>query len=128
MKLNPKQIETVLALDGPRRYEHFIKQVADSEQVWGLYRGGWALASTDEGLPVFPLWPAKEYAELCQQNDWVECEPLSIPLDELIEELFPDLENDGVLIGVFYNSTGDSVIRPVSQLLEDLNNELEKYG
>jgi hypothetical protein len=42
MKLHPKQIEAVVALPGSERYSHFIKQVADSREVWGLFKDGWA--------------------------------------------------------------------------------------
>jgi hypothetical protein len=45
MEVNPKQMEAVLALPGPKRFQHFIKVVADWQEVWGLYRDGWALAA-----------------------------------------------------------------------------------
>ena len=69
MALNPKQIAAVMALPGPRRFEHFIKVVADRQQVWGLYDDGWALAGTDDGAAVFPFWPAEEYALACVANE-----------------------------------------------------------
>jgi hypothetical protein len=40
MKVNHKQMEAVFALPGAKRFEHFIKVIADSEEVWGLYRDG----------------------------------------------------------------------------------------
>lgn len=47
------------------------------------------------------MWPAKEYAELCAENEWVgyEAEPFS--LDDFMNELFSTLKDDEVLIGVF---------------------------
>ncbi|MBP9868146.1 MAG: DUF2750 domain-containing protein [Alphaproteobacteria bacterium] len=68
MKVNPKQMEAMLALPDIKRFEHFIKIIADWQEVWGLYQGGWALAAADDGTTVFPLWPAKEYAQVCAVN------------------------------------------------------------
>ncbi|MCB1880506.1 MAG: DUF2750 domain-containing protein [Gammaproteobacteria bacterium] len=127
MKINRKQIEAVTALPGQKRYEHFVKVVADWEEVWGLYQDGWALAATDDGQQVFLLWPAKEYAQLCASNEWTGYEPESFSLDDLMGELLPNLKNDGILPGVFYTPTDNGVTPTVDQLLSDLNEELENY-
>ena len=36
MKVNPKQMEAVLALPAINRFEHFIKVIADWQEVWAL--------------------------------------------------------------------------------------------
>jgi len=127
MKISQKQIESVIALPGPKRYEHFVKIVADWEEVWGLYQDGWALAATDGGQKVFPVWPAKEYAALCAEKEWAGYEPESFPLADFMNELLPNLKNDGVLLGVFYTPSDTGVTLTVDQVLEDLNQELENY-
>ncbi len=127
MKINQKQIDAVIALPGQKRYETFIKIVADWEEVWGLFQEGWALAATDDQQPVFPLWPAKEYAQLCADKEWAGYEPTSFSLEDLMEELLPNLKDDGVLPGIFYTPTDNGVTPTVEQLLADLNEELENY-
>ena len=127
MKLNQKQINSVIALPGPKRYEHFVKVVCDWEEVWGLYSDGWALAITDDGQQVFPLWPAKEYAALCANKDWQGYSPESFSLEDFMSELLPNLKSDGVLPGVFYTSSDRGVTPPIDQLQADLNKELENY-
>lgn len=127
MKLHPKQIEAVVALSGPERYSHFIKQTADSKEVWGLYKDGWAMAATDDGEPVFPLWPAEEYAAMSARNEWAGYESSSIALEDLIGELLPMLERDGVLPGIFFTPAEKGVTPKVSRLLEDLHHELSRY-
>ncbi len=127
MKLHPKQVESVLALQGPARYDHFIKQAAGQEEVWGLYKDGWALAATDEGEDVFPVWPDEEYAALSARAEWDGYEPTSIPLDDFMEELLPALKRDGVLPGVFYTPSDKGVTPQIEQLLADLSRELGKY-
>ncbi len=128
MKISQKQLEAVIALPAPKRYSHFIKLVADNEQVWGLYCNGWALAATDEGnQAVFPVWPAREYAELCQASTWSECAPKSIDIYEFIDTVIPELREDGIKIYIFYLPNNCGVIPEYQQLLEDLNSELARY-
>src|SRR5277367_997774 len=106
MKISQQQIAAVLALPGPVRYSHFIKRSADARRVWGLFSGGWALAATADETPVFPVWPAREYAALCATGDWSEYEPRDIGLDDFFAWLLPKLREDGTLLGVFYSTTG----------------------
>ena len=127
MKISQKQIESVIALPEQKRYETFIKVIADWEEVWGLYQDGWVLSETDDGTQVFPLWPAKEYAQLCADKEWSGYEPGSFPLDDFMEELLPNLKNDGVLPGVFYTPSDNGVTPTIDQLLSDLSQELENY-
>src|SRR3954464_14221334 len=101
MKINPKQIEAVTNLPGPKRYDHFIKVAADQRSVWGLFSDGWALAGTNEGEEVFPLWQAREYAELCSKDLWAGFEPREIDLDDLFDDLIPSFKETGTLVGVF---------------------------
>ncbi|MCA9804747.1 MAG: DUF2750 domain-containing protein [Cyanobacteria bacterium HKST-UBA02] len=128
MRLSPKQIEAVTALSGPKRYEHFIKVVVDQEEVWGLDQDGWALAATnDDDQVVFPLWPAREYAELCAREGWEGYEPLPISLEEFVGVLLPELLDDGILPCIFYLASDQGVIPTIEQLLADLSDELDRY-
>lgn len=127
MKLSSKQIAAVIALQGKARYEHFIKVVADWQEVWGLYQNGWALAGADDGTTVFPLWPAREYAQLCAEGEWVGYEPRAIPLNELMDELLPKLKTDGLLPGVFYTPANKGVTPSVDEFKSAIEAELANY-
>lgn len=127
MKINQKQIEAVTVLSGQKRYETFIKMIADWEEVWGLYQDGWALAETDDGKQVFPLWPAMEYAQLCIERGWAGYVPKSFSLGDFMNELLPNLKDDGVLPGIFYTPSDKGVTPTVDQVLADLNEELKNY-
>lgn len=127
MNINSKQIEAVLALPGIKRFEHFIKVVADWQEVWGLYSDGWALAATDDGTTVFPLWPAKEYAQLCAENEWKGYAPCSISLADFMDVLLPKLKADGVLPGVFFTPSSKGLTPSPDELESALDAELQKY-
>ena len=115
-----KEIQAVLRLDGPSRYEHFIKRIVDTEEVWGLWKSGWALMENSEGLPVFPLWPAREYAELNRIGDWADYEPKAISLLELLDDLLPSFTKRGILPGVFPTPGGKGVTPTADELATTL--------
>ena len=122
-----KEIEAVLRLDGPTRFSHFIKRVVDSETAWGLWRDGWALMANNDGRQVFPIWPAKEYAELCKVDSWSDYEAEEIRLQDLVNELLPRLRNHDVIPGIFPTPGGKGVMPTVEELISALKEEGEKY-
>lgn len=126
MKINEKKLEAILALPGPMRYSHFIKVAADQRKVWGLWSDGWALASTDDGVQVFPLWPAKEYAGKCAIESWASYEPREIDLDHLFDDLLPDFAQSGILVGIFPTPASRGVTPALPQLEADLRQELSR--
>ncbi|MGN5479472.1 DUF2750 domain-containing protein [Cupriavidus basilensis] len=96
MKVNQRQLEAVFALPGPKRFEHFVKVVCDWEEVWGLFKDGWALAAADDdGTIVFPVWPAKEYALHCAEREWLGYEPRKIGLTDFLENVLANSESRG---------------------------------
>lgn len=127
MAISQKQIEAIINLPAPKRYSHFIKKAVGWQKVWGLYDDGWALSETDDGQPVFPLWPEKEYAELCADGDWAGYSPEPIELDEVLESMIPMLRERNILPGVFFTSAGGSVNADVDRFEQDLRSELANY-
>jgi hypothetical protein len=126
-KINAMEIQAVIALPGPKRYEYFIKAIADTEEVWGLYHEGWALAATDEGQQVFPVWPFREYTLLCAVSEWKDYKPEVFTLEDFMNELLPKLKRDGILLGIFYTPSNKGITLSIDQILSDLNLELDKY-
>lgn len=127
MKLSEQQIKAVISLPAQKRYEHFVKQVADSEEVWGLYNDGWAIATSNEGKFVFPVWSSFEYAEMCATGDWTEYKPKMIELEEFTDELLPNLAEDDYSIGVAYLPKDEGVVIDAHHLISDIEEELQKY-
>lgn len=122
-----KEIEAVLKLDGPTRFKHFVKRVADEEKAWGLWKDGWALMALAGEERVFPLWPAREYAEKCRGEDWSEYEAEEIPLAALLDELLPKLKERGIRPGVFPTPGGKGVTPTTDELIQALRQEMERY-
>lgn len=127
MSPSDKEIKAVISLAGPQRFVRFVKMVADRQIVWGLYKDGWALAQSEEGENIFPLWPSKEYAELCAVAEWSEYQAEPIELDSFLSTLLPQLAIDGVLPGVFYTPTDQGVTPSADVLQAAIEKELENY-
>ena len=128
MNVSQKQIDAIIKLPTPKRYSHFIKKVVGWQRLWGLYNDGWAMLESEEGQPVFPLWPEKEYAELCISGDWKQFKAEPIELEEVLESLIPMLRDRKVLPGVFYTMKDGSINATVDELERDLREELNHYS
>jgi hypothetical protein len=120
-------MQAILGLDGPSRFQHFIKRVADDQIAWGLWQDGWALMADDNGTQVFPLWPAREYADLYRTGEWAAYEAREISLDDLLDDLLPRFAVQGVLPGVFPTPAGKGVTPTPEELAGALRTELENY-
>jgi hypothetical protein len=127
MKISERQIEAILSLPGEDRFKHFVKVVVDTEEAWGLYQDGWAMAITDNNQPVFPLWPAEEYARLCAVDKWEAYQTRSISLCDILEVLLPNLRKDGTLPGILYSPSGEGVTPSIEKLEDALREEMSRY-
>jgi hypothetical protein len=127
-KIHPKEFETVIALDGPGRYEHFVKRVADWREVWSLRdEEGWYLSANPEGRETVPVWPHERYASACSQGAWSGGTPVSIALDDWMEKWLPGIERDRRLVSVLPTPAGVTVIVEPARLRNDLRNYLEEW-
>lgn len=127
MSISKIQIEAILKLSAPKRYSHFIKKVVGWKKAWGLYDDGWAMSETNEGEAVLPLWPEKEYAQLCVSGEWSSYQPKAIRIDDIFEEVIPTLKENDILPGIFYTLDGGSINATLDELENDLKQELSKY-
>jgi hypothetical protein len=126
--INDKQFESVSALSAPDRYSHFVRQVADWQEVWSLRTNeGWVLLGDSEGHEYFPVWPHARYAEAFATDEFAGSQASSILLDEWLARCLPGLISDGFLIAVFPVAPCRGVTVQPEQLRADLERELQHY-
>ncbi|PAQ12646.1 hypothetical protein CD798_18045 [Bacillaceae bacterium SAOS 7] len=70
----------------------FHKKIVDYEEVWGLYKKGWVTTQDENGTTMIPFWPKKEFAQYFACGEWEENLPVSIELNEFIEEWLPNMK------------------------------------
>lgn len=128
-EIGEDELQAVRAMSARERYDYFIQVVVDWEEAWGLRSpDGWVLSSSllgGETQDAFPIWPHPLFAEACAHGDWEGAAPESIPLDELLEDLLPLLEEDRVQLAVFPTPEGDGVLTSPEELRRGLQAEFE---
>lgn len=128
MKISAKEIETVSALEPFKRYQYFLKRVADFQKLYSLKsrEGNWAISVVEDNT-LFPFWSAKEYAVSCQVGDWANFDIVEITTDEFEEELVSLIDDSGYLINVFPVRDKTGFVVTLDEFIRDLNEEMKKY-
>ncbi len=112
--------------DPDLRYEHFLKTVAASGEVWGVGTAeGWSLLEDKtQQKKLFLVWPVEVYA-----MEWIRIKstgetPRKIALSDFLSAWLPGLSKDGIEVGVFPITTAVMVSCPPDALKEDLEEEI----
>ncbi|QCR31905.1 DUF2750 domain-containing protein [Lysinibacillus sp. SGAir0095] len=124
--MNNTEIEAVHNLSASKRYEYFIKKVADFGEVWRLYDDGWAISEEVNGNPLMPFWPKKEFANLCAVDEWKNYKAEQIELEDFMQKWLPGLKSEGIQPSIFWNNV-DSAVLDIDTLILDLEDEIKKY-
>jgi Protein of unknown function (DUF2750) len=123
-------IENFFKKPAEKRYDHFIKVVADTEEVFSLVYGEeeWALLGDDEDdSNILPVFPTMDFARhFRDEADFEEFQVAAIDLNEFLEWL-GDMESENMLVAVFPNTQMSSVVMEPLRLKADLQAELDKY-
>ena len=124
--MHPKQLENVFALTSKQRYEHFISKVCDWEELWILadHNQNFLIITPQENLEYLPVWPHADYASAFHEI-YPSHKPSRVELDSFLEIWLPNLNDDGLKVGVLPNlGTTVWIIDPLD-LKEELENELQ---
>lgn len=94
------------------RYIYSVKRIADWEEAWSLkLNDGFVTTSDKEGNLSMPIWPFKEYAMKCIEDEWENCQTHKIRLDKLLDEILPNLSEEGTHVVVFKVPEDPDVVR-----------------
>ena len=87
--------------------------------------GDYAVSTIDD-KKLFPIWSAKEFAELSKTNGWESCNIIELTFDDFEETLFDYIDENNLLLNVFpIDKTGFVV--SLEEFAKDLKEELEQY-
>ncbi|MBO9674161.1 MAG: DUF2750 domain-containing protein [Sphingobacteriaceae bacterium] len=128
MDINENEIKKVSSLEPFKRYNYFLKKIADSEKIYtlGNDEGEWALSTVKE-YSLYPLWSASEFALKCCIDGWSKFRVMEVPLEHFIDVTLVKIVEENLLLNVFPvgNTTG-FVVNP-KEFLRDIKEELENY-
>ncbi|MGK5056153.1 DUF2750 domain-containing protein [Janthinobacterium sp. LB2P49] len=124
--MHPEKFKQVAGLPSAERHAYFVRKVADTQEVWGLYHDGWATAQAG-GKVAIPFWPEAAFAQACASDDWEHFQPRAIALDDFLNKWLPGMASNDQLASVFPVPQGSASIAAPADLLADLRDEVRHY-
>jgi hypothetical protein len=92
------------------RYEYLLAAAAREGAVWILRDDeGFVMVSSDQDQCI-PVWPNAEFAGDWATDDWAECRPMAVSMDDWRERWTPGLEGDDILVAAFPSEHDDVVV------------------
>lgn len=125
--MHKKKIENIFRLPSKERFSYFVRKVTDFEEVWGLSDGTeWALLDDSNDNQLFPVWPEKDFAEICANGVWENYVPKSIPLEDFLSKLSPKLTSEEISYAVFLTTDNKGIVISPKELCEIIELEIEE--
>ena len=108
------------------KYEQFLKELISENKVWILHKGEAFMMLELKGKCQIPIWAneAAAAAECCEE--WAECEPDGIPLNEFLEDWIPDLLEEDHADVLLSLGSGNGIGADLFLFGRDLKRELKK--
>ncbi|WP_374165906.1 DUF2750 domain-containing protein [Arcticibacter sp. MXS-1] len=128
MKITEKEIESVSKLEPMKRYQYFIKRVADTEKMYTLVdeEDDWVISEV-EGSAVFSLWSAPEFAGQCIFGEWRDCSVQEISLEYFEDEVIDEIETKNYLLNIFSVNGKSGFVVDINEFARDLSDEMKNY-
>lgn len=125
-EIDAEEVRQLFALPAGERAVTFFQLAADWQEVWGLKdSAGWIVGRATDALP---LWPHSAFAEACAGGDWAGSAAEALPITELLEDLLPLLEEDGLGVAVFPSPDDQGAVMTPGDFRDRLERELELGG
>ncbi len=124
--MHPEKFKQVAGLPCAERHAYFVRKVADTQEVWGLYQAGWATAHAG-GKVAIPFWPEAAFAQACASGDWAGYQPRPIALGDFLHKWLPGMTGNDQLAFVFPVPQGSASVAAPCDLLADLKEEAGQY-
>ncbi len=111
-----ERVQLLVAPDS-ERLAYFIEQAKTNERVWSLSNEeGFVMVETDEGDCVM-VWPDAEFASQWAVEDWDDCEPVSVSLEQFKTQWLPSLALDNITVAVFPNIEDEGKLSTAEELI-----------
>lgn len=119
-----------LTIHSKNRYKKFIESVSVSGVVWGLKEADDSFfvceSNEYEDTYVMAFWSERAYAKRCAVGEISHFEPSSIPLDIFMNNFLLGLDEDGLLVGLNWNSKLIGIEVEPAEVYEKLIKKIEQ--
>lgn len=128
MKLTKQEIDYVSKLEPFKRYEYFIRKVADFQELWTIIDNNGAISLSDiEKHRLVSFWTAEDFIQSNLTGNWKGFTPIKIDLDNLDDTIIPFIEENEYLLSIFPVNGKSGFVVNLEEFIRDLNDELENY-
>lgn len=113
-----------LTADTQANFQRFIEDIQESGLVWGLQsEEGWVVVESTEfeDSEVMPFWSDENFAKFHCKDEWADFRPVSMDLEEFVEDWLAGMVEDGILIGPNWNDDLDGLEVEPEEIVEKLN-------
>jgi hypothetical protein len=119
-----------LIIHSKNRYKKFLERVPVSGVVWGLKEADDSFfvceSNEYEDTYVMAFWSERAYAKSCAVEELSHFEPSPIPLDIFMNNFLLGLDEDGLLVGLNWNSKLIGVEVEPAEVYEKLTKKIEQ--
>ena len=118
-QLAPEEFVAICKLQPEPRFDYALEKMVENNCLWGLYGdNGWLLLQADDDA-CLPVWPSEEFASAWEKDDFPDCKPKPIALDEWLTQWLPGMEKNGTLVLVFpLSEDEEGIMLEASEVLE----------
>ncbi|MCE9685353.1 MULTISPECIES: DUF2750 domain-containing protein [Shewanella] len=111
-----KKLAEITAMTPEARYDYMVEQIKADKTLWTLQDQDGCVMLTTEEEDCIPMWPNEESAALWAVDEWKDCQPLAIPLNEWQERWVSGMEDDDLFVAVFPVQDDLGVVIPPYEL------------
>ncbi len=127
-RLEPGQLESLLALSEADRYRHFLEKVADWEELWGVRDDqGWLVQASAEGQTYVSLWPHPDFAKDAIRRHFPGNFAEEIDFEFLLDHWLPLLQQENIKVAVFPNRQFHAVLLDAGAFEQNLREAIKNY-
>ena len=109
------------------RFEYALAKMIEQGQLWGLFgESGWLMLKADDDA-CLPIFPHPEFAKAWEKDDFPDCEPKAISLDEWMNNWLPGMQSNGTLVLVFpLSEDEEGIMLQANEVLQCIKDDMAK--
>ncbi|QCZ93223.1 DUF2750 domain-containing protein [Salinimonas iocasae] len=110
----------LLGVSAALRLQETISGIKDNQKVWILKDADGCVMLSTEDEDGVPVWPDAGLALLWATEDWADCEPMAVTLEDWLKKWTPGLMQDELCIMVCPVPGEDGEVMEPDELAEKL--------
>lgn len=108
-------------LPADQRYTYLLNQIKQHQQIWILTDDDGCVMLNSEDEDCVPVWPNAEQAIDWATDEWAECKPMAIALEQWLERWTTGLTNDDIAIAAFPSKQEEGMVLDAHAFAQDIS-------